>query len=90
MTEEYKQDWYQARAEIRVTDVAFDFKHWGFTIKGYIDLLGPDGSERITSKEFSHGYWIGCEDEEAKALLALLKKKCGDDLFGRDQRKAPK
>lgn len=75
------QSWYQARAEIRVTKVTFDFSRNAFRVEGMIDLLGEGGGEHIISKTFAHEFFDF--DPAIDQLKSILKNKCGEDLFGK-------
>lgn len=73
------QDWYKARAQIRVTEVTFKFNENCFQVKGMIDFLGPTGNEHIISKDFSHSFFDF--DKGVCEIKKILENKCGQDLF---------
>ena len=74
--------WIKAACQVRITTAAFDFSKGVWSIEGYLDMLGPKGSELITSKMFKHSWQC---DSDGRDIRKMVEDKVGADLFAQEE-----
>jgi len=75
--------WWKAACSIRITNADFDFEHQIWSVEGYLDMIGPSGSEMIASKMFKHTWSAGSEDQ--RLLRKIVEEHVGVDMWEQEQ-----
>ena len=74
--------WFKAACQVRITKAVFDFSEGVWSVEGYLDMIGPKGSELISSKMFKHSWHC---DSDGRDIRKMVEDKVGVDLFAQSQ-----